>query len=78
MKGAYGKGTYKCIEEQAMVGCLILGFCWESIITKIKNVQTSKVKTAFKGKAGNKGSVLIRFDLDDTSIVMANCHLESG
>lgn len=61
-----------------MVGCLIFGFCWESIIPRIKNVQTSKVKTAFKGKVGNKGSVMIRFDLDDTSIVMANCHLESG
>lgn len=78
LKGEFGKGIYWCIEEKAMVGCLILGFCKELIIPWIWNIQTSKVKTAFKGKAGNKGSVLIWFELDDTSIVMSNCHLESG
>lgn len=59
LKGEFGKGAYKCIEYKAMVGCLILGYCREEIVHRIKNVQTSKVKTAFKGKAGNKGSVLI-------------------
>ena len=58
-----------------MVGMLIFGFCLESIAGKISKVQTSKVKTAFKGKAGNKGSVTIRFLLNETSIVMSCCHL---
>jgi len=30
------------------------------------------------GNTGNKGAVVLRFELDDTSIVLANAHLESG
>jgi hypothetical protein len=30
------------------------------------------------GSAGNKGAVIVRFKLDDTSIALVNCHLQSG
>ena len=39
---------------------------------------TDRIKQGLGGKAGNKGAVLVRFDLDNTSVVVANAHLESG
>jgi len=45
---------------------------------KIKNIRKVKVKTGFSGMTGNKGSVAIRFNYEDTSFAFINCHLESG
>ena len=73
-----GSDSYTCFTQKAMVGCLILAFCKESIKHKIKRIETSRVKCGLGGKAGNKGGTIIRFDLDDTSIIFANTHLESG
>lgn len=61
-----------------MVGNLIVAFCKNSIKSWIKNISSSKVRTGLGGNAGNKGAVVLRFELDDTSIVLANGHLESG
>ena len=61
-----------------MVGVLIVGFCRESIRDRIKHVHSTKVKTGMSGKTGNKGATVLRFEIDDTSFIIANCHLESG
>jgi hypothetical protein len=36
------------------------------------------IKTGLGGSSGNKGAVIVRFKLDDTSIALVNCHLMSG
>jgi inositol-1,4,5-trisphosphate 5-phosphatase len=36
------------------------------------------VKTGFSGIAGNKGSVAIRFQFENTSFAFTNVHLTSG
>lgn len=36
------------------------------------------VKTGMKGRYGNKGAILSRFVIDDTSICFINCHLAAG
>lgn len=41
------------------------------------DLKTTNIKTGFGG-AGNKGSVVMRFVIDDTPIFLANCHLMSG
>lgn len=61
-----------------MWGHLILGYCKSSIKWKISKIATSKIKQGFGGKTGNKGAVVIRFNLDNTSVIVANAHLESG
>ena len=73
-----GHGPFKCFTEKAMVGQLIRGFVKDSCSHRVKKIQTTRVKSGFKGKTGNKGGVIIRFLLDDTSMIFANCHLESG
>ena len=61
-----------------MVGCFIGLFVKQKLIPRIKDLMTTKIKTGLGGSAGNKGSVIVRFKLDDTSIMFMNCHLMSG
>ena len=61
-----------------MVGQYIMGFCRLEIAHKLKKIETSVVKTGWRNRMGNKGAAIIRFNLDDTSLFFANCHLESG
>ena len=72
------KHKYVCIVKKAMVGCFIMLFTKDEHKNKVSNIKTAKVKTGFGGNSGNKGSVSIRFNFDDTSIVLLNCHLTSG
>lgn len=43
-----------------MVGCLITVFVKRELKNRVKDIQTSKVKTGFRGQMGNKGAVLVR------------------
>jgi hypothetical protein len=61
-----------------MVGVLIVTFVKNSVKSHISNVYSSKVKTGMGGSAGNKGATVMRFEIDDTSVAIANAHLESG
>ena len=70
--------TYNSFGYSAMVGLLVFGFSKSNIIDRINDVQSTKVKAGLGGNLGNKGSVLLRFNLDDTSVIIANAHLESG
>jgi hypothetical protein len=45
---------------------------------KISYLRKVKVKTGFSGMTGNKGSVSLRFNFEDTSFAFLNSHLESG
>jgi hypothetical protein len=69
---------YAKFHHLAMVGVLIVAFCKNSIKNWIKNIHSSKVRTGMGGNTGNKGAVILWFELDDTSVVLANSHLESG
>lgn len=44
----------------------------------VANVETDYVATGFKNTIGNKGGVMIKFDLVDSSVVCINSHLHSG
>ena len=70
--------SYNFLGHSAMVGLLVMWFCKSTILSKINDIQTTKVKSGLGGSFGNKGGVLISFNLDDTSIIAAWVHLESG
>jgi hypothetical protein len=61
-----------------MVGCYIGVFIKNKLLTDIGEVRTTKVKTGVWGSTGNKGAVVARMQLDDTSLMFMNCHLMSG
>lgn len=61
-----------------MVGCFIVMFTKIQLKNSIKNIRKVKVKTGFSGMTGNKGSVAIRFNFEDTAFAFINTHLEAG
>lgn len=63
---------------KCMVGCLIGLFVKVKLLSRIRGLKTTKIKTGLGGSAGNKGAVAVRFKLDDTSMMFMNCHLMSG
>ena len=44
----------------------------------ISNIQVDTLATGFKNKLGNKGAVMIKFNLVDKEMMFINCHLHSG
>ena len=66
------------MKEIDLVGLYILIFVRASCIKYIKNFDYQIIKTGLKGTLGNKGSLLLRFNLNDSSIAFACSHLSSG
>ena len=60
------------------MGLAIICYCKSEIRELIKHINTSIVKTGFKGYVGNKGWVSARFIIDNISVVAGWCHLECG
>ena len=59
-----------------MVGCLIGLFVKRKILNdRFKDFKTDKIKTGMGGSTGNKGAVILRFQLDNSNIALVNCHL---
>lgn len=48
------------------------------MLSRIRDLKTTKIKTGAGGNTGNKGAVIVRFKVDDTSTMFMNCHLMSG
>ena len=69
---------YKLLEVRHLVGLFTCIFIKRSLQKRVSNVQVSSVKTGLKGRYGNKGGIVIRFTLDDTSLCFVNCHLAAG
>lgn len=40
----------------------------------IKNLNSAHIKLGLKGYAGNKGAICIRFDYNNSSVCVINCH----
>jgi hypothetical protein len=65
---------------KSMVGCFISLFVKNRLFKqeRFKDLSTTKTKTGLGGSSGNKGAVIVRFKLDDTTIALVNCHLMCG
>ena len=70
--------NYQLMKELDLVGLYILIFVRSSCIKYIKNFDYQIIKTGLKGTLGNKGSLLLRFNINDSSIGIACSHLASG
>ena len=69
---------YQIMKEIDLVGLYILIFVRSSCIKYIKNFDYQIIKTGLKGTLGNKGSLLLRFNINDSSLAIACSHLSSG
>jgi hypothetical protein len=66
------------VTAKSMVGLFIGVFVKAKMLSRIRDLKTTKIKTGAGGSAGNKGAVIVRFKLDDTNVMLMNCHLMSG
>lgn len=69
---------YVWVIAKSMVGCLIGLLVKNRLFKRLKDLHATKIKTGLGGSSGNKGAVIVRFKLDDTTIALINCHLMSG
>jgi hypothetical protein len=69
---------YIRLTSKSMVGCYLGIFIQSKLVSLVGDVLVSKIKTGAWGSTGNKGAVVGRLRIDDTSILFMNCHLMSG
>ncbi|KAF2170733.1 hypothetical protein M409DRAFT_18705 [Zasmidium cellare ATCC 36951] len=70
--------TYTLLHTTSMVGLFTCIFVKSSERQRIRHVHTSEVKRGMGGMHGNKGALIVRMVLDDSSICFVNCHLAAG
>lgn len=69
---------YVLLNTSSMVGLFTCIFVKSSLRSRIKHVHTSQVKRGMGGLHGNKGALVLRMVLDDSSLCFLNCHLAAG
>jgi hypothetical protein len=76
------KGTendpYQIIKELDLVGIYVIIFARALSMKYIKNFDYQIVKNGFMGSIGNKGSCLLRFNINDSKIAIACNHFSAG
>ncbi|BGP37755.1 hypothetical protein JCM10449v2_001677 [Rhodotorula kratochvilovae] len=69
---------YTVVHVADMIGLFSLVFVKNSEVPRLRDVAHITVKTGMGGRYGNKGGILSRFVIDDTSLCFINCHLAAG
>lgn len=70
---------YLLISEVQLVGLLLLVYAAPNVAPTISSVSSTTVGTGLMGYMGNKGAVITRILLGETTrIVFINCHLAAG
>lgn len=72
------KNAYTLLHTASMVGLFTCVFVRSSERSRIKHVHTGEVKRGMGGLHGNKGALIMRMVLDDSSMCFVNCHLAAG
>ncbi|KIN05845.1 hypothetical protein OIDMADRAFT_189440 [Oidiodendron maius Zn] len=70
---------YVVVAEQQLSGLLLLIFASPEVAPTISSVSTVTVGTGLMGYLGNKGAIITRIVLGETTrLVFVNCHLAAG
>ncbi|KJZ80422.1 hypothetical protein HIM_00272 [Hirsutella minnesotensis 3608] len=69
---------YHLLHSAPLVGLFTCVFVKSCLRERIRNLSASEVKRGMGGLHGNKGAVVVRFQVDDTSLCFINCHLAAG
>ncbi|XP_043722340.1 type IV inositol polyphosphate 5-phosphatase 9-like [Telopea speciosissima] len=77
-KGDNSKKSFQCIISKQMVGIFISVWIRSDLRRYIRNESVSCVGCGIIGCLGNKGSVSVRFCLEETSFCFVCTHLASG
>jgi hypothetical protein len=69
---------YHLLHTSPLVGLFTCIFVKADLRGRISNLSSAKVKRGMGGRHGNKGAIIVRFMVDDTSLCFINCHLAAG
>ncbi|SCV69412.1 BQ2448_2432 [Microbotryum intermedium] len=72
------ESPYTVVHVGDMIGLFSCIFVKCSEAMALRDIAQITVKTGMGGRYGNKGAILARFVIDDTSICFINCHLAAG
>ncbi|KAI0124250.1 Endonuclease/exonuclease/phosphatase [Xylariales sp. AK1849] len=69
---------YHLLHTSTLVGLFTCIFVKSTIRDRVRNLSSADVKRGMGGLHGNKGAIVVRFVVDDTSMCFVNCHLAAG
>lgn len=69
---------YTVIHTENLVGLFTCVFVKEAQRASLRNIAITTVKRGMGGRYGNKGGIMARFVVDDSSVCLINCHLAAG
>ncbi|OTB05220.1 hypothetical protein M426DRAFT_141135 [Hypoxylon sp. CI-4A] len=69
---------YHLLHTATLVGLFTCIFVKSHLRDRIRNINASEIKRGMGGLHGNKGAILVRFMVDDSSLCFINCHLAAG
>jgi hypothetical protein len=72
------KQNYVLLHTANLVGLFTCVFVKASERANIRDVCAAEIKLGFSGRVGNKGALVVRFFIDDSSLCFINCHLAAG
>ena len=74
----YGKNEFIFLQKIEMVGIMLMVFIKKDWKDALRSIHKDTVKTGYGGQFGNKGGVVIRISLYDTSLCLTCAHLAAG
>ncbi|KAI2471903.1 DNase I-like protein [Annulohypoxylon bovei var. microspora] len=69
---------YHLLQTATLVGLFTCIFVKSNLRDRIRNLNNTEIKRGMGGLHGNKGAIVVRFMIDDTSLCFINCHLAAG
>ncbi|KAF2865824.1 Endonuclease/exonuclease/phosphatase [Massariosphaeria phaeospora] len=72
------KQNYTLVHTANLIGLFTCIFVSSSERTKVRDVSAAQIKLGMGGRYGNKGALVVRFFVDDSSLCFINCHLAAG
>lgn len=69
---------YHLLQTATLVGLFTCVFVKSGIRDRVSNLSVGEVKRGMGGLHGNKGGIMVRFTIDDSSLCFVNCHLAAG
>ena len=72
------EAPYTVLHSENLVGLFSIVFVKSALLPRIRDATIYTIKTGLGGRYGNKGAIVSRFILDDSSMCFLNCHLAAG
>jgi WD40 repeat protein len=69
---------YHLLHTATLVGLFTCIFVKSTLRDRIRKLSSADIKRGMGGLHGNKGAIVVRFMIDDTSLCFINCHLAAG